>query len=192
MPKRRCGPAVSLLVLAAGFLIPTGLAEGPAAAATATQHTAATLSAALTAGAIGSRSITSVTPATITSSLGTLPTSSPLTVVVSETAVSGDANGWYVTTQASDFQDPAHDIVPATSLVDGSNTVDQAGGGGVAAAVTGPGEMGTAETLFADTGESASVLYTGTYADTSTLTLSPPDGTKTGVYTSELTVTLFT
>ncbi|HVA42469.1 MAG TPA: hypothetical protein VNF50_03215 [Acidimicrobiales bacterium] len=190
MARRHCGAVV--LLLAAGSVLATCSGEGPASAATAGQHTSIPLTATLTAGSIGSRSITSVTPATITSSLGTLPTSTPLTVVVSEAAISGATNGWYVTAQASDFQDAAGNVVPATSLVDGANQVDQAGGGGVAAAVSGPGEMGAAETLFVDTGESASVLYTGTYTDTSTLTLSPPDGTRTGVYTSDLTVTLFT
>ena len=190
MARRPYAPA--LLLLGAGSLIATGLATGPAAAATAIQRVSVPLTATLIPGASGSRSITAVTPATITSSLGTLPTSTPFTVVVSEAAVSGAANGWYVTAQASDFQDPAGDVVPATTLTDGANTLSQAAGGGTAAAVGGPGEMGTAENLFADTGESADRLYTGTYTDTSTLSLAPPNGTKAGVYTSDLTVTLFT
>ncbi|HUZ44233.1 MAG TPA: hypothetical protein VMU63_07480 [Acidimicrobiales bacterium] len=188
MARHPC--AAVLLLLGAGSLIATGLTAGPAGAAT--QPVSVPLTAVLTAGASGSRSITAVTPATITSGLGTLPTSTPFTVVVSEAAVSGAANGWYVTAQASDFQDAAGDVVPANALADGANTVSQSGGGGTAAAVPGPGEMGTAESLFADTGESADRLYTGAYTDTSTLSLAPPNGTKAGVYTSNLTVTLFT
>ncbi|MHB1924998.1 MAG: hypothetical protein ACYCSJ_09925 [Acidimicrobiales bacterium] len=188
---RRPG-ALALLLLGGGSLLSTGLVEGPASGATATQRVSVPVTATLTAGASGSRSITSVTPATITSTLGTLPISTPFTVVVSEAAVSGASNGWYVTAQASDFQDGAGDVVPATSLTDGANTVSQSGGGGTAAAVAGPGQMGTAETLFVDNGESAGRLYTGTFTDTSTLSLAPPDGTRAGVYTSDLTVTLFT
>lgn len=146
------------------------------------------------AGPPGTRSIVSVSPGAFSSSLGQPAMTSSLTVQVSETAVTGDPN-WSVTAAVTPFSDasvPAHTI-PASALGNSANATVPVGGGGTI--TEGPaGGLGQPVTLFTDTGESALTVYNGTYTSTSTLTLSPPNGTyapKTGdVYTSVLTVTL--
>lgn len=139
---------------------------------------------------LGSRSVSLVTPGRIVSDLGGEPAPLPLTIMVSETDVAGDAGGWSVTVQASDFVDDAGDRVGAGALVDQGNTLAQTGGGGTAVAAANPGPMDQPETVLADQGQDPSRLYTGTYTASSQLYLAPPNGTLSGVYTSILTVTL--
>lgn len=146
-------------------------------------------------GTPGTRSIASVSAGPLTSSPGKATMTGTLTVQVSETAVTGDPT-WYVTAQASSFVDgatPAHTI-PASALANTSDSTVPVGGGGTI--TEGPsGTLDQPVSLFTDTGENASTLYNGTYTNTSTLTLTPPNGTyapTTGdTYTSTITVTLF-
>lgn len=187
--RKRWGGALALGLGVAALALTPGVAS-----ATATQSGQATntLTATLTAGASGTRTIASATPGALSSALGSAGESTSLTVTVTEAAVTGDAGGWYVTGQASDFTDTSSDTIPASDLVDGANAVTQTLGGGTTSAPPSPGGLGTAVTLFSNTGQNGSMLYTGTYADSSTLTLTPPNKTATGIYTSTLTVTLFT
>jgi len=151
----------------------------------------APLSATFSPGA-GSRAVSLVTPDPIVSRLGGGPATMPLTIVVGEAGVSGAAAGWAVTVQASDFLDAAGDRVSSAALVDGDNTVTQSGGGGAAVAVSDPGPLDQPQTVLTDKGEDPDRLYTGSFTDSARLVLSPPSGTKNGVYTSVLTVTLLT
>lgn len=152
---------------------------------------AAPLTATVSAGT-GSRAVSLVTPNQIVSRLGSGSATVPLTIVVSETEASGNAAGWAVTVQASDFIDAAGDRVSSAALVDGNNVVSQSGGGGTAAAVTDPGPLDQPQTVYTDTGEDPNRVYTGTFTDSGQLVLTPPDGTPSGVYTSVLTVTFLT
>ena len=144
----------------------------------------------------GTRSIVSVVPGTFTSRLGQPSLTGSLTVQVSESAINGDPT-WSVTAQVTGFTDgatPAH-TMPASALANGSNSTVLGGGGGT---IT-EGANGTLDspvTLFSDSGEVSANLYSGTYTNTSTLTLTPPSGSyapSTGdTYTSVITVTLIT
>ena len=148
------------------------------------------------AGSPGTRSIASVVPGTMTSSLGHSTLTGSLTVQISETAVTGDAS-WYVTAQTTGFSDGATpaNTLPASALANSANSTVAVGGGGTLHE-GGSGTLDSPQTLFTDTGESPTLLYNGTYTNTSTLTLSPPNGSyapNTGdTYSSTITVTLFT
>ncbi|HVA43710.1 MAG TPA: hypothetical protein VNF50_09510 [Acidimicrobiales bacterium] len=193
MRKRLSGV---LLALGMGGAL-VAFTPGAALAATASGTATAPLSATLTAGSIGTRAISSVTPGSFSSVLGNATMSSSLAVAVAEAAVGGDAN-WYVTGQVSQFADsttPTPNIIPASALANSGNSTTVVGGGGTVAEGAN-GALGTSQTFFTDTGELVGTLYTGTYTNASTLTLTPPNGTiATGIadpYTATLTVTLFT
>ncbi|HUZ43376.1 MAG TPA: hypothetical protein VMU63_03160 [Acidimicrobiales bacterium] len=152
------------------------------------------MSATLTSTSIGTRSIAAVTPGTFGSILGDVAMTSSLGVEVAESSVAGDAT-WYVTGQVSGFADTTGDTMPASALANSGNATTVVGGGG-AVAEGAAGALGSAQNFFTDTGQLTNTLYTGTYTNASTLTLTPPNGTiaaATGTtYTATLTVTLFT
>jgi hypothetical protein len=50
--------------------------------------------------------------------------------------------------------------------------------------------MSTTRTIFGNTGQDPALLYSGTYASTSTVTLTPPSTTTAGAYSGYLVVTL--
>ena len=132
-----------------------------------------------------------LTPDRIVSQVGSRPEAVPLSIVVTEAGASGDAGGWSVTIQASDFVDAAGDHLSSADLVDRDNQLSQAGGGGTALAVSPSGPLDQPETVLTDQGEDSNRLYTGSFTDTSELLLTPPEGTRAGMYTSVITVTLF-
>lgn len=157
----------------------------------------ASLSATLAGNQIGSRVITSVTPGAFASVLGNAAMTSPLSVLLTETAVSGDPN-YQVNGSVSAFSDGASHTIPGTALQNsGNNTVVVAGSGAVtegANPASSGDNLGVGQTFFTSSGENASTLYTGTYTNASTLTLTPPNGTFAAAagttYTATLTVTL--
>jgi hypothetical protein len=147
------------------------------------------ITATLTGNAIGSRSVTLVSPITMSSLASSTTLSSNYAVTVTEATRSG-TNPWSVTAVASDLTDLTSDTITAANLAVSGRGVIQTLGGGTAAAPVGSQTLDQARTLFDNTGQSTSTLYSGTYAATGTVTLSPPDGSKTGVYTGTFTVTL--
>lgn len=174
MPRR----GLTAVAVAGALCLPALLAPAPA----------------LAGGTPGTRSIVSVVPGAMTSALGQHALTGSLSVQVAETAVTGDPS-WYVTAQATSFSDgatPPHTL-PASALANGSNATVLVGGGGTVAE-GGTGSLDNPVTLFSDSGESATSLYSGTYTNTSTLTLTPPNGTfaptSGATYTSVITVTL--
>jgi hypothetical protein len=151
--------------------------------------TDATLTATLTGGAIGSRSITSVAPIALISSAGSGTVDGSMATLVTETAVTGDATGWSITAALTNLSDGSHTLSKA--LVDVKNrAVVQVAGGGTSTATTGTEDLSATRTLFSNSGQSATSVYTGTNASTADLSLHVPNGTATGVYTGTMTVTL--
>lgn len=165
----------------------TLLSAAPAFAADGDGGTA-TLSATLTAGSIGSRSVTTVSPVALTTALSSSVATGALSVVVTE-AARGGTNPWSVTTVASALTSGANTI-PASNLSILGRGVVQVAGGGTAAAPTGTSALSAAATLFSTTGQDAALLYTGTYTGTGTVSLAVPNGAAVGAYTGTLTVTL--
>jgi hypothetical protein len=84
--------------------------------------------------------------------------------------------------------------MPASALANTLNSTVQVAGGGSTLTGSTTGTLDGAQTLTKDTGETPTVLYTGTYTTTSSLTLTPPNGTvaATGgsTYSNTLNLTL--
>jgi hypothetical protein len=162
---------------------------GPAFAADGDGGSGA-LTATLTAGSIGSRSVTSVSPVALTTALSTSTASGTMAAVVTE-AARGGTNSWSLTATSSALTGPAGSTaIPATALAVSNRAVTQVAGGGTAAAATGSSALNTAATLFTTTGQSVESLYTGTYAASGTITLTVPNGQAVGAYSGTLTVSL--
>ena len=154
------------------------------------QSATAGITAALTAGGIGSRTITTISPLALTSALGSDTLSATLAVVVAEAARSG-TNAWSVTAISSALTSGANTLAASNLSVDNRSVAKVAGGGTAAAPdVELSSPLNAAATLFSNSGQSASSIYTGTYTGTSTVTLAVPNGSATGAYTGTLTVTL--
>ncbi|HUQ40810.1 MAG TPA: hypothetical protein VM030_11715 [Acidimicrobiales bacterium] len=161
---------------------------GPASAADGGGATSA-VTATITAGAIGSRSITAASPIAMTSSLDSTSLSGSLTATVTEAARSG-TNPWSVTATMSDLTNVATDVLSKANMAVSGRSVIKTAGGGTAAAPAGSSNLDAAVTLFSTTGQSAGVVYTGSYASSSTWTLAVPNATATGVYSGTVTLTL--
>ncbi len=162
-------------------------ATAPAFAADGDGGSAA-LSATLTAGSIGSRSVTTVAPVALTTALSSSTATGAVSVVVTE-AARGGTNPWSVTAVAGALTSGVNTIA-ASNLSIASRGVTQVAGGGTAAAPTGSSSLASAATLFSTTGQSVASLYTGTYTAAGTVSLAVPNGQAVGAYTGTFTVTL--
>jgi hypothetical protein len=184
---------ILLSVAAAALLV--GLVPAPAGAVTSTS--AANITATITAGGIGSRTIAAL-PITMTSLAGNGKVSGAYSVTVLETAATG-VNPWSVTTAVSELTSAvdsskiapsAFDISTPTVLGVPTAGTDTATTGSVYS-VTGAATTSDPLTLWTNTGQSALAVYTSTHTATGTLAVTPPNGAKTGAYTGTLTFTLF-
>lgn len=153
----------------------------------------------------GTRTITTATLTPFAAALRGQAVDSALAVTVTEAAVNG-VTPWSVTTRlcGRDAGGTAPDCaaVPDRIKLDASNgitgsnltisarAVTPVGGGGTAAATSGSQDLSTTRTLFTNTGQDPLTLYTGTYASTATVTLTPPATAAVGTYTGYLVVTL--
>jgi hypothetical protein len=147
-----------------------------------------TVTANVTAGGIGLRSITSVPAIVLTATPGSAKVSGTMASVVTEAAVTG-FTPWSVTADLSTLTNGANSLTNANVDISNRSTVKVAGGGTVTnPSTTDP--MSATRTLMTDTGQSLTSIYTGTYTTTANLDLNIPNGTATGVYTGTMTVTL--
>jgi hypothetical protein len=137
---------------------------------------------------IGSRSVTLVNPIALTSVQGAATLTAPYAVTVTEVTRNG-TNPWSVTGDIGTLTSGS-DTLAATTLSVSARAVNQTLGGGTSAAPSGSQAFGTARTLFSNSGQSTGTIYSGAYAGSGTVTLTPPDGAKTGIYTGTFTVTL--
>lgn len=148
----------------------------------------ATVTANVTSGSIGLRSLTSVPAITLTSTSGSSTVDGSMAAVVTEAAVTGDT-AWSVTAALTSLTNGGNTL--ANSNVDILNrAVVQVAGGGTSSAVTGTQAMSATRTLFSNSGQVATSVYTGTHSATADLSLHIPNGTATGIYTGTMTVTL--
>ena len=150
------------------------------------------ITAALTAASIGSRSVTTVSPVVLTNVVGTGTATGLLSVTVTEVARSG-TNSWSLTAVASALSDgavPTAHTLPASALSVLARTVQQTDGGGTAVAPAGTSSLSSAATLFTTTGQDPALLYTGGYVAGGTVSLLVPNEVVTGTYTGTLTVSL--
>lgn len=155
----------------------------------------------------GTRTITTATLTPFADALRTASVTSTLAVTVTEDVVSG-VTPWSVTTRlcgpdgvgtaADCTADPDRIVLSTdtTKKITGANlaisgrSVTATLGGGTSTAVTGSEDLSIARTLFTNTGQDPLLTYTGTYAGSATLTLTPPSTATPGAYTGYLVVTL--
>lgn len=187
MNRTRSLVAATAIVLSAAAIFPSpaGAADGDGGSST--------LTATITAGSVGSRSVTSVPAIAMTSALDSATLSGTYSAVVTEAARTG-TNPWSITGSMagalSDGATPTPNTVPLSALAISGRDVVQVASGGTSAAATGSAALTSAVTLFSNTGQSTSAVYTGTHTASGTITLTPPNGTVAGVYTGTFTVTL--
>ncbi|MEA3020425.1 MAG: hypothetical protein QOI47_1949, partial [Actinomycetota bacterium] len=154
----------------------------------------------------GTRTITTATLTPLANVLRTASVTGTLAVTVTETATSGLA-AWSVTTRlcgpsvatptspdCTAFPDKLVLATDSTKTIAGSN-LDISGrgvtpvlGGGASTPVGGTQDLSTTRTVFDNTGQNPLTLYTGTYASTSTVSLTPPAAATPGVYSGFLVV----
>jgi hypothetical protein len=149
----------------------------------------ATVTANVTAGNIGVRSITS-TPAVVLSSAPNVETSNgSMSAIVTEGAVTG-ANPWTLTAALSTLTLTSGPETLANSNVAVSNrsTTAVAGGGSISSP-SGSQNLSATRTLVTNT-QGTTTVYTGVYTTSADLALTVPNLSKTGVYTGTLTITL--
>lgn len=153
----------------------------------------------------GTRTITTATVTPFSDALRTASVTSTLAVTVAEAAVNG-VTPWSVSARLCGPNGAAADCTAdpdrlvlgtdTTKKITGSNlaisarSVTPVLGGGTSTAVSGSEDLSAARTLFTNTGQDPLVLYTGTYASTATVTLTPPATATPGAYTGFLVVTL--
>lgn len=180
--------ARGLGALAAATLAATALAPLHAGAADGDPASSA-LTATVTAGSVGARTVTSA-PIAMTSALNSTTLSGAYSVVVTEAARTG-TNPWSVTAVLdADLVDGANTIPRSSIALSNQAVVQVASGGTSSAAGAQSGTLDSARTLFTNTGQNTTSVYTGTHTATGTVTLTPPNGSKTGIYAGTFTVTL--
>lgn len=181
---------VRLLVAGAAAALLVGFIPSPASAQVDGQDGSSTITA--TVADSGFRAVTTVAPITMASALNSATVQGAYAVTVTETARKG-TNPWSVTAALaaalSDGGSPANTI-PTSAVSVLARAVTPTAGGGTAAAPTGEQDLSVARTLVTNTGQDVNTVYTGSYALSGTVKITPPNGTKTGVYTGTFVVDL--
>lgn len=178
----------ALYVAAAGMAAAAVVMQGGVASAADGGGAAPTVTATITA-SIGSRSITAAAPIVMSSATDATTLTGSLVMTVTEAARSG-TNPWSVTATMTDLTNASSDVLAKANMAVSGRSVTQVAGGGTAAAPSGSTPLDGTATLFNNTGQLAATVYTGTYTGNSTWTLSVPNGSKVGVYTGTVTLTL--
>jgi hypothetical protein len=157
----------------------------------------------ITAQILSSRAITTALFTTPIPNVATGNADGVLEVVVDETSVAGDA-AWHVQAELCEdatcaasrlVHSNGTDVIPNTALEVLDRAVvyapvlpaldpDKTSVAGTTDALT------AARTLFSVTGQDPGTMYTAAYTSTSTVRLTPPEGTVSGTYTGVLRVTL--
>ena len=149
----------------------------------------ASVSATITAGSIGSRSVTVATASPMTSALNGSTLTGTLSVTVAEAARTG-TNPWSVTAVLAGALASGGNTIPASNMSVSNRSFSRTLGGGTVSNGSGNQDLSAARTLFSVADQSATSVYTGSYSGTGDLTLSVPNGQAVGLYTGSITVTL--
>ena len=157
-------------------------------AGTASADTA-TVTANVTAGSIGLRSLTSVPAVTLTPALGQATVTGAMSAVVTEAAVTG-TNPWSVTASISPLALVGQPDIANSNVAISTRATVQVSGGGTSTNPTGSEALSAARTVVSNAGQNTGAVYTGTYTNSANLALTVPNGTVAGIYTGTLTVTL--
>lgn len=178
------------LLAAGGALVLLGGLAAPFALAADGDGGSTLFTATITEGSIGSRSVTLTSVTALTSALNGETLSAPYSVTVTEAVRSGN-NPWSVTAVSTDLTNATDStIVGKAALALSARAVTPVGGGGTSSAPSDSAPLSGAVTLFSNAGQLTTTLYSGTYAGSGTMTLTPPAGSTVGVYSGTFTVTL--
>jgi hypothetical protein len=191
---------IKLLVAAAAAAVVVGMMPSPAMAADG-DGSSSIISATLSSNNIGSRSVSLVTTPAMTSALNSSTLSTGYTVTVLEAARTG-TNPWSALVSVNQLTSAATPGTPipvanmnlapgAMVLTTPGTGTDTPGSGGNFVGSTGDPTISDTQTLWTNSTQSNLSVYTGTHTGAGTLTLTPPNGTKLGIYTGTFTVTLF-
>jgi hypothetical protein len=177
-----------ILVAAAAAALVVAMMPSPAGAQVDGTDSSALITANINA--LGSRAVTAASPIAITAALNSSSASGNYSIVVTELTRNG-SNPWTV---AGSLDAPLtnlnSDVIPNTAVTVSARAVTPVGAGdSVATAPTGTQDLTAARTLVS-TVQNTSLIYSGVYTLSGTLTVSPPTGSATGVYTSNFIVDL--
>lgn len=185
-----------VLVAAVATAIVLGALGAPAHAQVADGDDGSALITA-TVNNLGYRAVTAVAPITITSGLNSSSATGGYSVLVTEVTRTG-TNPWTVTGALSGpltntDVDTTNDTIPNTAVTIHDRAAAATLGGGGASdntAISGTADLTQARTLASWINQSGSLIYSGEYTLTGNLTVTPPTGSKTGVYQTNFVVTL--
>lgn len=148
-----------------------------------------TVTANVTAGSIGLRSLTSTPAIALVPTPGVSTVQGTMAAVVTEAAVTG-TNPWSVTAIMSALSKAGATDIANTNLAISNRATVQVAGGGTSTNPSGSQDLSAARTVHSTASQSTTAVYTGTYSDTANLDLSVPNGQPTGIYTGTMTITL--
>ena len=187
---------IRILLAGAAAALIVGMVPSPASAQVDGAGFDAPVSADITANGIGFRAVTAAAVAPISSSLSALTLSGAYTAAVTETLRSG-TNNWSVTASlAGDLSTVGGDTIDEQYVSVTGRSFTRTLSGGTASAPSGSSALGDGTgsgqsvTLGSSTGQLTNTLYSGSYAAAGTLTIAPPAGTKTGLYSGTFQVDL--
>jgi hypothetical protein len=143
--------------------------------------------------ALGSRAVTAVAPIPITSNQNGSSATGSYNIVVTEITRNG-SNPWFVTgALAAPLTnvdvDTNNDTIPNSAVEVSNRASAELNGGGTKTVPSGAQDLTAARTLVSYA-QSTALLYTGTYTLTGDITVTPPTGSKTGVFTASFVVDL--
>jgi hypothetical protein len=146
------------------------------------------------ANTLGTRSVATVAPITMTNASQVTTLSTTWDTTVAELSRSG-TNPWSIqATLSSGHVSYLTNNIPASAFVLSGNAASVVAGGGgtwsagAGGALNNDGVTGTP--LCNNASQNSSTTYTGTYDCTGTITLTPPNGTVQGAYSGTFVVTL--
>jgi hypothetical protein len=148
-----------------------------------------TVTANVTAGGIGLRSLTSTPAIALVPTPGVSTVQGTMTAVVTEAAVTG-TTPWSVTATMTALSKSGATDIANTNLAVSNRATVQAAGGGSSTNPSGSQDLSASRTIHTTTGQSTTAVYTGLYTDTANLDLAVPNGQPTGIYTGTMTITL--
>jgi hypothetical protein len=181
---------VKLLMATAAAALVVSMVPSPAGAADGADSTAL-----ITANinALGSRAVTAAAPIVINSGLNSSTATGSYNIVVTEITRNG-SNPWTV---AGSLQAPltntdvdtSNDTIANTFVTVGNRAQTAVGGGGTPTVPGTVEDLSQARTLVSYA-QNTGLLYNGVYTLTGDITVTPPTGSKTGVYTATFVVDL--
>ena len=176
-----------ILLAAAAAALVVGLVPAPAGAQVDGTDGSGVITANINA--LGYRAVTAVAPIPITTLQDASSATGSYSITVAEVTRQG-SNPWTVTgSLAAPLTNATSDTIPNTAVTVSNRDASALGGGGTKTAPSGSQDLSAARTLISYA-QATNTIYNGTYTLTGDITVTPPTGSKTGVYTATFVVDL--